>query len=416
MQELQFVQDDSDPSSLVLRAVDGDQEFFLAVTDELTEFLGVAAELSDQGATGDAAGQDDSAVAAAVSPVSTPTDSEETDGTDATPTADATDSADDADAGDTDDAPADAAPSVSAVSSEPSEPAESSVSSEVSAPAAEKIPHKDRIHLRPREIQDRIRHGETVEEIIAATGMEERRVRPYAVPIDMERARIADLARDAFPVRSDGPADQPLREVLATAFGARGESMRASTWTAAMDSSDHWVVSVSWEKGNRPGATRFVADFRYVPGGETPATAEPVNSVASDLIDPRFERPVRTVSPLIPSSVQAPGEDLYADDDGASDSADAADADHADPASGWGAAGSHPAGKGAGNAADADADAGDGRDGNAPVDLFGDRTDRADSAEGGRQRRKKQAVTPHWEDVLLGVRTNPRANGRNRKK
>ena len=404
MQELQFVQDDSDPSSLVLRAVDGDQEFFLAVTDELTEFLDIAVELSAQDAPSDTG---------PTTKVSAATDQTAQDAAAAVSTDNAGSAGSAGSAGVVEDGNDSDGEDV-AVEAHGDRPAGDALSA-TSTPA-ENVPHKERIHLRPREIQDRIRHGETVEQIIAATGMEERRVRPYAVPIDMERARIADLARDAFPVRSDGPADQPLREVLATAFGARGESMRASTWTAAMDSSDHWVVSVSWEKGNRPGATRFVADFRYVPGGETPATAEPVNSVASDLIDPRFERPVRTVSPLIPSSVQAPGEDLYADDDGASDSADAADADHADPASGWGAAGSHPAGKGAGNAADADADAGDGRDGNAPVDLFGDRTDRADSAEGGRQRRKKQAVTPHWEDVLLGVRTNPRANGRNRKK
>ena len=52
MQELQFVQDDSDPHPSVLRAVD-DQEFFLAVTDELTEFLDIAVELSAQDAPSD---------------------------------------------------------------------------------------------------------------------------------------------------------------------------------------------------------------------------------------------------------------------------------------------------------------------------------------------------------------------------
>lgn len=409
MQELQFVQDDSDPSSLVLRAVDGEQEFFLAVTDELTEFLDIAVELSAQDAPSDtgtttkvSAATDQAAqdAAAAVSAGS----ADNTGSAGSAGSAGVVEDGNDSDGEDV------------AVEAHGDRPAGDALSA-TSTPA-ENVPHKERIHLRPREIQDRIRHGETVEQIIAATGMEERRVRPYAAPIDMERARIAELARDAYPVRSDGPADQPLREVLATAFGARGESLRASTWTAAMDNSDHWVVSVSWAKGNRPGGTRFIADFRYIPADQDPATAVPVNSVASDLIDPRFERPVRTVSPLIPASRQDSGEEPYGDDDPGAAAAEAA------AAAGWGEPA--PSQDDPGNYADADTNTGAGGDtaadpaaddqANAPVDLFGDRTDRADHAEDGRPRRKKQAVTPHWEDVLLGVRTNPRANGRNRKK
>ena len=370
MQELQFVQDDSDPSSLILRAVEGEQEYFLPVTGELTEFLGIAAELSTEDEPSDDsddAGSQDGADASSIS-------------------------------NDSNTAP-DAEPQLSAVAS--------TVTQDEPAP-------RERIHLRPRDIQDRIRHGESVEQIVAATGMEDRQIRPFAAPIDMERHRITELARDAYPVRSDGPAEQPLREVLATAFGARGESLRASDWSAAMDSSDHWIISVTWEKGNRPGATQFVAEFRFIPAQGGPATAVPVNSVASDLIDPRFERPVRTVSPVVPASRQ--GDDAPVDGD---------DAGGVDGRDGWG---SPEADDGLyDNAADAAApDEADGADPNAPVDLFGNRgaQDAHDGADGNgsgddgdnRSRRKKKAVTPHWEDVLLGVRTNPRANGRNKKK
>ncbi|MGO3363609.1 MAG: septation protein SepH [Corynebacterium sp.] len=339
MQELQFVKDDSDPSSLVLRVLqvfddvnedgDGDHqaEFFLPVTEELTEFLGVEA-----------------------------TGPEETEQP----------------------APEPETPAVAAVPSEP-------------APAADEVPvppHRERVHLRPREIQDRIRHGETVEEIVASTGMEERGVRPFAVPIDMERNRVAEIARNAHPVRADGPTEQPLREVLATAFGARGESLRASVWSAAMDSNDHWVISVTWTKGNREGATEFVAEFRYIPDAEGPDTVQPVNSVASDLIDPRFERPVRTVSPVVPASTSDDNPD--AEPDGV---------DEFDTPDDTGAS-DEPQ--------DVESESPEDND-NAPVDLFGRRAD-------SEPKRKKKAVTPHWEDVLLGVRTNPRANGRNKKK
>ncbi|WP_255372478.1 septation protein SepH [Corynebacterium sp. CNJ-954] len=356
MQELRFVKDDSDRASLVLRMVTeegtgddaesaGVAEFFLPVTDELTEFLGIRA-----------AGPDTAGAAEA----------EETT---------APDDADDR--------------------RERVNRAVEPVPSDAPEPVA--VPTRERVHLRPKEIQDRIRHGETVEQIVADTGMEDRRVRPFAVPIAMERNRIADMARDAHPVRADGPTDGPLREVLAGAFAARGESLRAAEWSAAMDSSDHWIISVSWTKGNREGASRFVADFRYVPGEDGPATAEPVNSVASDLIDPRFERPVRTVSPVVPSSRQ----DDVGDEDpdelvGEASGIPPRDSDA-----------TRPDNRPVDTSSDPTADA--------PVDLFGRRTHPA-GGDNDSAKRKKKAVTPHWEDVLLGVRTNPKANGRNKKK
>jgi hypothetical protein len=376
MQELRFVKDDSDRASLVLRvATDGGDnsgdsddgndtgaaEFFLPVTDELTAFLGVSVDTAPD--TGDA----------------TPADSTR--------------------AADTADTSAPAATANAHVEPTP-----------VPEPAA--APTRERIHLRPKEIQDRIRHGDTVEQIVADTGMEDRRVRPFAVPIAMERNRIAEMARDAHPVRADGPTDSPLREVLAGAFAARGESLRAAEWSAAMDSSDHWIISVSWTKGNREGASRFVADFRFVPGEDGPATAEPVNSVASDLIDPRFERPVRTVSPVIPSSRR----DGIADSDEADDGPDAGHPDHDGTTDDEVGGTSLDGGRGADATRPDNAPVSPDSDptADAPVDLFG----RRNHPSGGDDspRRRKKAVTPHWEDVLLGVRTNPKANGRNKKK
>ncbi|WP_443403719.1 septation protein SepH [Corynebacterium glyciniphilum] len=363
MQELRFVKDDSDRASLVLRMTTdegtgdtprdasgdvtesaGVAEFFLPVTDELTEFLGIPTAVPETTETEDAAGTTD--------------------------------------------------PGAPDTPREPAARVVAPLSSGTPEPVA--VPTRERVHLRPKEIQDRIRHGETVEQIVADTGMEDRRVRPFAVPIAMERNRIADMARDAHPVRADGPTDSPLREVLAGAFAARGESLRASEWSAAMDSSDHWVISVSWTKGNREGGSRFVADFRYVPGEDGPATAEPVNSVASDLIDPRFERPVRTVSPVVPTSRQDDVEDEDPDDPAGESGVPSRDNDA-----------TRPDNRPVDAASDPTADA--------PVDLFGRRTHPA-GGDNDSAKRKKKAVTPHWEDVLLGVRTNPKANGRNKKK
>lgn len=321
MQELQFVPDDSDAASLVLRAPDSDEMYWIPVTDELRAALSAVA--------GQAAAPDEPA-----QPAASP---------------------------DTDDA------------------------TEDHAEVAEV-----RMTLRPRDIQKRLRHGATVAELAAETGMPESRLLPYAHPIEMERHRIADLARQAYPVRADGPADQPLRDVLATAFSARGEDVNASEWDAAMDGSDHWIISVRWTRGNRQGATEFIAEFRWVPAaypGQGPATVEPVNSVAGDLIDPRFNRPVRSVSPG--ATVSAAGVDSTGGGSVGSGDPSGADASGADTSG-------------------TDVSVTDVRPAAPELDIFGDPIAQPDEGQSHPSKRRRGTTTPHWEDVLLGVRTSPR--------
>lgn len=340
MQELQFVPDDSDAASLVLRAQGSDgtvRMYWVPVTDALRRVVadstptdpepdvgpeptGGSAPVRSVIGKGDGAGHDNAGRAGsrvAVSRVSAPPERE-----------------------------------------------------------SSRAASREKLTLRPSDIQKRLRHGATVPELAAETGLPESRLLPYAHPIEMERRRIAELARQAYPVRVDGPAEHTLWEVLATAFGARGEDVRASEWDAAMDASDSWTVTVSWTRGNRQGATRFSALFRWIPAsspGLGPSTVEPVNSVATDLIDPRFARPVRSVTP-----VDAGVGDIADVDDGADRSDDAPSADNA------GDSGVAPA-----------------------VELFGN-DDRSGGERPQQIRRRRSAATPHWEDVLLGVRTSPR--------
>ncbi|WP_291473736.1 septation protein SepH [Corynebacterium sp.] len=339
MQELEFVPDDSDAASLVLRDTESDRLYWIPVTEALRDHVTVARELA---AEENGAGED--APAAAVTPAAS--DIPDGTGTAAEP---ATSTGD-----------ASPTPTLSVTS--------------VERPAEEPKP---KVKLRPREIQKRLRHGATVAQLMEETGASESRLLPYAHPIQMERHRIAELARQAYPVLSDGPAEHTLWESLATAFAARQEDVRASTWDAAMDSSDDWIITVTWTRGNRHGATQFVAEFRWVPApppGTGPSTVEPANSVANDLVDPRFNRPVRTVS--APSTgEEEPGLDEDAPVDEPAD--DGSDRDETDEQSSI-----------------------------APtVDLFGDPTPDQRSHPA---KRKRSTSTPHWEDVLLGVRTSPR--------
>ncbi|MDU0478122.1 septation protein SepH [Staphylococcus chromogenes] len=209
------------------------------------------------------------------------------------------------------------------------------------------------LKMRPRDIQDRIRSGKTITEVAEENGVTEARIEPFAHPVLIERARIADMAKRAHPVRADGPAKLTLWEVLATAFAARGNDLSDSEWDAYKDASGQWVVRVHWQAGHSDN----VAEWSYHPQGMSSATAVARNAVAADLTDPDFGQPaVRTLSSV--SRV---------------DTADEPDQQHSEVQ----------------ETAAQDSD-------------FLQHPE----AEQRPAKRRRKAVTPHWEDVLLGVRTN----------
>lgn len=213
--------------------------------------------------------------------------------------------------------------------------------------------------MRPREIQDRIRRGASLADLASEMGVPVSRIEPFAHPVLADRASVAQQAKQAHPVREDGPAKLTLWEVLATAFAARGLDLTTSEWDAYRDPAHQWVVKVTWQSGISYNTAEWTFHRKT---GSTTVVARDAN--AADLIDPNFAQPVRSLSRVNtpPSSVEDTRDDLpVISDEEAFDDAPAA------------AAGSAP------------------------------RPQRPSGAEQPSRRRRK-AVTPGWEDILLGVR------------
>lgn len=380
MQELKFVVADSDASSLVLHAVDPAvggpiAEYFLPVTDELRSFLSDAPTASADSISVEAEGDARSGAS-------------EISGTDTASTTSTADAAADA---------ADARREEQAAPPAEEEATETEVAPLFQGRGQDRPnarPHRTRISMSPRVIQDRIRHGATVAELADEADTDESRIEPYAWPILQERARIAELAHAALPVNGDGVSNQPLWEVLATALAAHGESLSDAEWDAYQNTTKQWIVTVSWEKDAAGRTNTHTAEFIIELRGSEKALAHPHNSIAGDLVNPRYGQPVRSVSPVTPllHPTQTP-EDQHWEDDQAdwgrqSNRSDAAGAPEA-PA----AQDTPPAG------------------GDSPAERGG----RGDNeflmhpdTKAAKPKRKRKAVTPHWEDVLLGVRTNPK--------
>lgn len=140
--------------------------------------------------------------------------------------------------------------------------------------------------LRPREIQERIRAGASVDQVAAAAGCPPDRIERYAYPVLMERATIADRARAVRPLaESIGPigadrAELTLDEIVTATLGERGQLDEVS-WDAFRDERG-WTVTVSW----RAGRSRNRVAFGYQPrvdGGRI----IPRDAAAADLLDPQ---------------------------------------------------------------------------------------------------------------------------------
>ncbi|NMO01568.1 DUF3071 domain-containing protein [Gordonia sp. TBRC 11910] len=135
--------------------------------------------------------------------------------------------------------------------------------------------------LRPREIQARIRAGATIEEVAAIAGVPPERIERFAHPVLLERTRATELAALSHPIREDGPAVQTLGEVVDTALTARGQSAAATDWDAWKGDDGFWVVQVRWQVGR----TDNYAHWRYHPGAHG-GTADPLDDLADELTDP----------------------------------------------------------------------------------------------------------------------------------
>ncbi|MFF0542423.1 septation protein SepH [Nocardia thailandica] len=156
--------------------------------------------------------------------------------------------------------------------------------------------------MRPRDIQARIRAGASVEQVTAESGMPASKVERFAYPVLLERARAAELAQKAHPVRPDGPAIETLSEVVTAAFTERGHTLEHAEWDAWKDEKGFWIAQLQWQNGR----SEIAAHWRYQPDAHG-GSVSPLDDPARDLIDPDFGRALRGLASILPTpAAEAP--------------------------------------------------------------------------------------------------------------
>jgi hypothetical protein len=268
--------------------------------------------------------------------------------------------------------------------------------------------------LRPRDIQARIRAGETPETVAQVAGTSVDKVMPYAAPVLAERAHVAQRAQRASIRRppGDGPtagSGRTLGEAVGSHLRGRNVDPDSITWDAWRREDGRWTLTGAYAASGRVGAAHFSFDApgNYVVAddddahwllGEVPDTpAQPVTGSApatsrDDLSNARQRR----LSAVPPDELPL-GEDAlelvseqpveaYLPDEGDAELPGVADSDHDDTAS-------QPA------VSDDDSDGSD------VASASDDAPDRDRHEPPSRKPVKKtrgRASVPSWDEIMFG--------------
>jgi len=130
--------------------------------------------------------------------------------------------------------------------------------------------------LTPKQIQARLRTGESAESIAASAGVPVARVERFSGPVEGEMARMIDAARAAFLVRGRlGRSAVPLGQTVDAAIEA-APSLRpdSAEWSTLREDSGTWLVTVTWYARGRSRR----ASWRYDPSLKTVTALDSVSA------------------------------------------------------------------------------------------------------------------------------------------
>lgn len=155
--------------------------------------------------------------------------------------------------------------------------------------------------LSPRDIQQRVRAGASVDEIAAHAGVSVDRVLRFAAPVLDERAHVAIRGRRAL-LRSDGMLELgTVEEVTTTALDQRGAT-QTLRWDAWKREDGRWLLACRWLDDHQEHTALWALDSS---GG----SATPLDDDARGLagLEPTEPEPVRLA--VVPDSRATADED-----------------------------------------------------------------------------------------------------------
>lgn len=138
--------------------------------------------------------------------------------------------------------------------------------------------------LRPREIQMRIRAGETPEAVAAAAQTTVEAIMPFVGPVLGEREHVAERAQKSSlrrPAGDAGSGTRVLRDAVSTHLSTRQAKADDIAWDAFRRDDGRWEVAGTFETTERSGTARFTYD---IPGNYVTADNDEARWLVGDLV------------------------------------------------------------------------------------------------------------------------------------
>ncbi|MFI7589246.1 septation protein SepH [Spongisporangium articulatum] len=148
--------------------------------------------------------------------------------------------------------------------------------------------------LRPREIQARIRAGESAESVAESANLSLEHVQRYEGPVLAERAYVADQAREVRVRRASSPT-RSLDELVREHLGPRGVDLDELSWDAWRAEDGSWTVALTWPvpSGEQTAKWTYTPNVRHVVPQDDEATKLVAEEEAAPSVPQRRLAPVR---------------------------------------------------------------------------------------------------------------------------
>lgn len=146
--------------------------------------------------------------------------------------------------------------------------------------------------LGPREIQMRVRAGESPEDLALAHEMSFEKVMRFAGPVLAERVRIADEARRARARRTTDEGQLVIfGEAVDQRFTAHGVDTAKVSWDARRREDGNWIITAQWVGGNAERQAQWLFQL-------SGRSVSPLDDTSADLLS---DRPIRAVIADLPA-------------------------------------------------------------------------------------------------------------------
>lgn len=128
----------------------------------------------------------------------------------------------------------------------------------VNAPKPSSGNESESLGISPRDIQTRIRRGESTQDIANEAGVSVDRIDRYAGPVLAERQYMATKARETFVRRPHG--EIRLEDIVVDQLIARNVDILTIVWDSYRRDDSRWTITVMWASGSGTGGATWIYD------------------------------------------------------------------------------------------------------------------------------------------------------------